>query len=93
MDRFPANCSLGTDCLDDNLWGELRTTYFRGREATPQDLDLQPGSSREVGVGEVPLNPVWRKITDDPRWTEYREAIGMSQERLEAIEFDPWLPE
>ncbi len=39
------------------------------------------------------FNPVWRKITDDPRWTEYREAIGMSQERLDAIEFDPWLPE
>jgi TolB-like protein len=39
------------------------------------------------------LNPVWRKITDDPRWVEYREAIGMSQERLDAIEFDPWLPE
>jgi TolB-like protein/cytochrome c-type biogenesis protein CcmH/NrfG len=39
------------------------------------------------------LNPVWRKITDDPRWLEYREAIGMSRERLDAIEFDPWLPE
>ena len=39
------------------------------------------------------LNPVWEKITDDPRWLEYREAIGMSPERLDAIEFDPWLPE
>ena len=38
-------------------------------------------------------NPVWHKITDDPRWAEYRAAIGMSQERLDAIEFDPWLPE
>jgi hypothetical protein len=32
-------------------------------------------------------------IRDDPRWAEYREAVGMSQERLDAIEFDPWLPE
>jgi TolB-like protein len=38
-------------------------------------------------------HPVWRKIVDDPRWTEYREALGMSQERLDAIAFDPWLPE
>jgi len=39
------------------------------------------------------FNPVWREIRDDPRWLEYREAIGMSPERLDAIEFDPWLPE
>ena len=38
-------------------------------------------------------NPVWRKISDDPRWTEFRAAIGMQQERLDAIDFDPWLPE
>jgi TolB-like protein len=38
-------------------------------------------------------HPVWNKIVDDPRWLEYREAIGMSQARLDAIEFDPWLPE
>jgi hypothetical protein len=30
-------------------------------------------------------HPVWRKIVDDPRWLEYREAIGMSRERLYAI--------
>ncbi len=32
VDRFPSRCALGTDGLDDNLWGELRTTYFRGNE-------------------------------------------------------------
>ena len=32
VDRFPAKCALGTDGLDDNMWGELRTTYFRGNE-------------------------------------------------------------
>jgi adenylate cyclase len=37
--------------------------------------------------------PVWRDIRDDPRWEEFRAAIGMSAERLDAIEFDPWLPE
>ena len=32
VDRFPSKCALGTDGLDDNMWGELRTTYFRGNE-------------------------------------------------------------
>ena len=39
------------------------------------------------------FNPMWREIRDDPRWLEYREAINMSPERLEAIDFDPWFPE
>jgi cytosine/adenosine deaminase-related metal-dependent hydrolase len=33
VDRFPDRCALGTDGLDDNMWGELRTTYFRGNES------------------------------------------------------------
>lgn len=32
--------ALGTNALDQNMWGELRTTYFRGREVSPSDLDL-----------------------------------------------------
>ncbi len=32
VDRFPTRCGLGTDGLDDNIWGELRTTFFRGNE-------------------------------------------------------------
>lgn len=32
IDRFPVNCALGTDGLDNNIWGELRTSYFRGNE-------------------------------------------------------------
>ncbi len=31
--------ALGTNALDENMWGELRTTYFRGRESSPPDLD------------------------------------------------------
>jgi len=38
-------------------------------------------------------HPAWRGIREDPRWAEFREAIGMSEERFAAIEFDPWLPE
>lgn len=32
VDRFPARSAVGTDGLDDNMWGELRTTFFRGNE-------------------------------------------------------------
>ena len=32
VDRFPSRCGIGTDGLDDNMWGELRTTFFRGNE-------------------------------------------------------------
>ncbi len=38
-------------------------------------------------------NPAWRSLHDDPRWTAFRERIGMSAARLDAIEFDPTLPE
>jgi len=34
------HAALGTNALDQNLWGELRTTYFRGRESSPPDLDI-----------------------------------------------------
>ncbi len=33
VDRFPDRAALGTDGLDDNMWGELRTTFFRGNES------------------------------------------------------------
>jgi cytosine/adenosine deaminase-related metal-dependent hydrolase len=40
VDRFPAKCALGTDGLDDNMWGELRTTFFRGNEGGRGPLDF-----------------------------------------------------
>ena len=39
------------------------------------------------------FNPTLRNLHDDPRWTEFRESIGMSEERLDAINFDPKLPQ
>jgi len=29
----------------------------------------------------------------DPRWNEWRKSVGMSEERLDAIEFNPQLSE
>lgn len=31
--------ALGTNAVDVNMWGEMRTTYMRGRETPPPDLD------------------------------------------------------
>jgi TolB-like protein/Tfp pilus assembly protein PilF len=39
------------------------------------------------------FSPIWRNLHDDPRWLEFREFNGMSAKRLDAIEFDPNLPE
>jgi adenylate cyclase len=52
--------------------------------------------ARDSGFDDSRLHlfhPVWRELRDDPRWQDYRAALGMSQARLDAIEFDPWLPE
>ncbi len=32
VDRFPVRSCFGTDGLDGNMWGEMRTTFFRGNE-------------------------------------------------------------
>jgi len=32
VDRFPDRACFGTDGLDDNLWAEMRATFFRGNE-------------------------------------------------------------
>ena len=37
-------------------------------------------------------SPMWRNLHDDPRWAEWRERNGISEARLDAIEFDPVLP-
>jgi len=32
VDRFPSRVCYGTDGLDGNMWGEMRTTFYRGNE-------------------------------------------------------------
>lgn len=46
-----------------------------------------------TGSGPAPVfSPTLENLHADPRWSEWREAIGMSSRRLDAIEFDPKLP-
>ena len=59
-------------------------------------FELLMPMARDSGFDELRtrlFDPVWRDLRDDPRWQELRERLGMSQERFDAIEFDPWLPE
>ncbi len=37
--------------------------------------------------------PLFRALHNDPRWDAWLDSIGMSAERLDAIEFNPNLPE
>jgi len=55
-------------------------------------LQMQTEQDLRWAQGSV-FNPVFRKLHDDPRWDEWRESIEMSAERLDAIEFNPDLPE
>jgi hypothetical protein len=47
-----------------NFGREPRRVEITSPNMTPQALDLQPGTSREVGVGDVPLKPVWPNRVD-----------------------------
>ncbi len=33
VDRFPPRAAFGTDGLDDNMWAEMRITFYRGNES------------------------------------------------------------
>jgi tetratricopeptide (TPR) repeat protein len=37
--------------------------------------------------------PVYASLHDDPRWDALRESLGRSAARLDAIEFDPVMPD
>ena len=39
------------------------------------------------------FSPDFIRLRDDPRWTEYRAAVDLTEERLGALEFNPVLPE
>lgn len=42
---------------------------------------------------QMTFSPIWQNLHDDPRWDEYLEFSGLSPKRLDAIDYDPDLPE
>ena len=57
-----------------------------------QSVTIDPATELKNGKSIRSLDDLKGYILTEKR-TEFREAVGMSQERLDAIEFDPWLPE
>jgi len=47
---------------------------------------------KDPGLGEVVRQPLFRNISDDPRWLPFLESIGKAPAQLDAIEFRVTLP-
>jgi hypothetical protein len=41
---------------------------------------------------EIPVDPLFSNIHDNPRWLPFLESIGKSPEQLAAVEFKVTLP-
>lgn len=63
-------------------WMGDKAKAFEWLEAVPMDY-----------FGGFIFSPVYKSLHDDPRWVDYRESIDRSAARLEAIKFDPVMPE
>jgi hypothetical protein len=47
----------------------------------------------EDGLGSQYLRPLLAPLNEDPRWLEFRERTGTSDEQLATIEFEVTLPQ
>ena len=71
----------------------IELSAWMGQNDLAFELSASPeAESIWFGSGEI-FNPVYQKLWSDPRWDEFRKSIGMSRERLDAIEFKFQLPE
>ena len=70
---------------DVYAWRGENDEFFEIVLASLQD-DIYEGAS-------LVFQPQYAGLHGDPRWTEFRKSAGMSEERLNAIEFNPGLPE
>ena len=72
---------------DDPL-GAAEAYAWRGdNDLAFENLD-RTYDAKPYSVQKRVFAPIFQKLHDDPRWTEFREKIGMSEERLTAIEFN-----
>lgn len=93
MEQLLPNSEPGSQDEWDIRWS-LANSYAWMGDADNAFKHLLPPSARVSYTDKLDVgNPVWDKVRDDPRWTEYRNAIGMQAQKLAAVEFDPWLPE
>ena len=61
--------------------------YLDERDEAFNWLEQAANEDKAAAAREL-FNPFYWNLHDDPRWTEFRERLGLGEERLEAIEFD-----
>lgn len=79
-------------------WGERWPSEVAHVYAWRGDADLafewldRAVEQNEEGLHQQFLQPFYRPVHEDPRWAEFRERTGASEEQLAAIEFEVELP-
>jgi TolB-like protein len=78
---------------EDRSWILPDVLAWRGDTDELFQLLFEHSDSNLQHYGGIIFQPQYAQVRSDPRWTEWRESLGMSEERLNAIEFNPQLPE
>jgi serine/threonine protein kinase/tetratricopeptide (TPR) repeat protein len=78
-------------------WGEAAPELVASVYAYTGDVDaafewLDRVTFEVADPSELIFSPFLANLHDDPRWTAFRERIGMSEERLAAISFEVRVP-
>jgi hypothetical protein len=47
----------------------------------------------DPGLSDLPIEPLFANIHDDPRWLPFLEGLGKSPAQLDATEFEVKLPD
>lgn len=77
----------------DNSADAIGLSAIAGMHAYVGDLDLafaylgKAATADEIHTYRELLSPWYGSLHQDPRWTEYRQRLGLSETRLAAIEF------
>jgi TolB-like protein len=65
---------------------------FRGEADRAFEWLEKAVTYRDPGLPEIPVNPLFANIHEDPRWSPFLRRIGKAPEQLAAIRFDVKLP-
>jgi len=89
------------ELLVDNMISKLGETdpmiiaqvyaYTGNADAAFEWLEKFRLSNEQQMYKEV-FNPFWHGLHDDPRWDPFRQKLGISKERMAAIDFSVELP-
>ncbi|NCF15270.1 MAG: hypothetical protein GWP62_08175 [Gammaproteobacteria bacterium] len=84
---------LKFDDEDLRLWVLPDVYAWRGDNDEFFRILYDEGSHDGINGRSYVFQPQFSGLHTDPRWAQFRQAVGMSAERLNAIEFNPQLPQ